>query len=148
MKNTLLLLMILLLFSCGYKPVFSGQDINFYIDKILNIEDDNTSRKIIKKLSPYSIKNDKQSVNLEIKSNKDERVISKDSKGDPLVFEIKIEVDIKIKSSDNENAFNYVETFSFNNQTNKFELKQYKNNIEDNLIDKIFERIIIDIRSI
>ena len=37
----------------------------------------------------------------------------------------------------------YTEKFDYNNNANKFTLKQYEKNIEDNLINKIIERSII-----
>ena len=40
------------------------------------------------------------------------------------------------------------ENFVYNNQTNKFELEQYKKTIEDDLITKIFEKLIIKLRSL
>lgn len=149
MKNILLLLIVLILTHCGgYKPIFYGKDINFYIEEVSNVNDDIISRKIIKKLKPYTIENNKNKINIKLNSSIEERIVSKDSKGDPLVFELKIQSKIELSSTNNKNEFNYTETFSFNNQSNKFELKQYKNNIENNLIDKIFEKLIFDLRSI
>ena len=38
---------------------------------------------------------------------------------------------------------NLTEEFNYNNNSNKFSLKQYEKDIEDNLINKIVERSII-----
>mgnify|MGYP001216361888 CR=1 FL=1 len=152
MKKIITFLLLLTLNNCnGYKPIFLGQDLNFYIENIEIKENDEISRKVVKRLQPYSLNKDKikyNRIDLEISSSLDERVISKDSKGNPLIYEIKIEINVNYINYENKNKKNYVETFSINNQSNKFELNQYKKTITDNLVNKIFEKIIIDLSSI
>ena len=46
------------------------------------------------------------------------------------------------------NKLNFKENFTFNNQSNKLELNQYKKNMETNLINKIFENLILELRAI
>ena len=66
-----------------------------------------------------------------------------------LNFEIDIQVLIDVEFSNKEKQiFNFNEKFSFNNQTNKFELNQYKNTIKENLIDKVFDKFILQLRLI
>ncbi len=38
--------------------------------------------------------------------------------------------------------------FTFNDQSNKFELNQYKKNIQNNLVDKIYQDLILILRTI
>ena len=60
-----------------------------------------------------------------------------------------LEVLIDVEFSNKEKQiFNFNEKFSFNNQTNKFELNQYKNTIKENLIDKVFDKFILQLRLI
>ena len=40
------------------------------------------------------------------------------------------------------------ERFVHNNQTNKFELKQYRKNIEDDLIDIILDKFLVKIKKL
>tara|TARA_B100000579_G_scaffold437838_2_gene469355 strand:+ start:3451 stop:3909 length:459 start_codon:yes stop_codon:yes gene_type:complete len=149
MKKIIIFLLLLTFNNCnGYQPIFLGQDLDFYIENVEIEENDEISRKIVKRLQPYffnkeKIKNNK--VNLEIFSSFNERVISKDSKGNPLIYEIKIEINVDYIKDKNKKKKNYIETFSINNQSNKFELSQYKKTIENNLVNKIFEKIIIDL---
>ena len=42
----------------------------------------------------------------------------------------------------------FIENFSFKNQSNKFELNQYKKNIQSNMIDKIYEDLILKLRTL
>ena len=83
---------------------------------------------------------------MEIESNVNDRIVSKDSKGDAKIFEKSIEVKITSKKNNDINQLVYLETFSFNIQSNKFELNQYKKNIENTLVDRILQQLIIDLR--
>ena len=42
----------------------------------------------------------------------------------------------------------FIEKFNFNNQSDKLELAQYKKITEKNLIDKIFENILNELRKL
>ena len=150
MKKLLVIFSIILLSSCGgYKPIFKSQETNFYISKINNLSQDKISNQVKMSLKPYTKDNGKMSIILELDSRKDEKVLSKDSKGNPVVYEIKIFTKAKIIFEDNsEKQFRFEKKFNFNNQSNKFEFQQYKNNIEKNLTDEIFESLILKLRSI
>ena len=77
-----------------------------------------------------------------------ENVVTRDSKGDPLVYELNILVELKITNQEKQKITNFKESFSFNNQSNKFELSQYKENLKKNLTDRIFQKIILNLQTI
>ena len=147
MKKYLLILFCLFFVNCsGYKPIFSSKDFKFSFDEIIIDKNNKISKKLSRKLISFSSQN-REKIKLKIDSKDNETVLSKDSKGDPLIFEIDIEVIIDVELTNEEKqTFNFNEKFSFNNQTNKFELNQYKNTIKENLIDKIFDKFIIQLR--
>ena len=149
MKKIILISLIIFLSNCaGYKPIFTSDQTNFYIEKIEISDDNKLVRKLIKNLKPYSIDNGKQSITLKLDLNKQENVIMKDAKGDPASYEIKIELKVDIITMNGTNKLNFKENFTFNNQSNKFELNQYKKNMETNLMNKIFENLILELRAI
>ena len=150
MKKICLLVLVLFLTNCsGYKPIFSTKDVNFFIDKIIITDNDKISYKIKKKLKPYSSENtNKIKINLNINSSKEVKIIAKDNKGDALIFNLVINSSIEILSNDIvEKKYKFTEKFTFKNQANKFELEQYKRSLEDELIDKIFEKLILNLRT-
>ena len=149
MKKLLSIYLLILLTACSsYTPIYTTNQINFYIDKI-EIENDNKlTRKIIKKLKPYTIKNEKQSITLKLNLKKQESIIMKDAKGDPASFEVKVNLKVNIKSKNNDKELNFEEKFNFNNKSNKFELNQYKKTMETNVLNKIFESLILELRNI
>ena len=149
MKKIILISLVIFLSNCaGYKPIFTSDQTNFYIEKIEISDDNKLVRKLVKNLKPYSIDNGKQSITLKLDLNKQENVIMKDAKGDPASYEIKIELNVDVITKDDTNKLNFKENFTFNNQSNKFELNQYKKNMETNLMNKIFENLILELRAI
>ena len=149
MKKILLITLILVLNNCsGYQPIFSNKQFNYYISEITNINNDNISNQLIRGLAPYNIDNGKQKIALELKSEINENVVSRDAKGDPLVYEIKIDVEMNIINNEKDKKLRFRENFSFNNQSNKFELSQYKKNLIENLTERIFEKILLSLQTI
>ncbi len=146
MKKILILLIYIMLNSCGgYEPVLYGKNSNFYIGEIININEDKITKKFIRKFKPYRDNKNKNKIDLKISSEINEKIVSKDSKGNALTFEMNIKINVIANKNNETYKFNYNESFSFNNQSNKFELKQYKKNIEDIIVDKIFEQLIINL---
>ena len=149
MKKIIFISLIIFLSNCaGYKPIFTSDQTNFYIEKIEISDDSKLVRKLIKNLKPYSAENGKQSITLKLDLNKQENIIMKDAKGDPASYEIKIKVNVDVITKNGTNKLNFEENFTFNNQSNKFELNQYKKNMETNLMNKIFENLILELRAI
>ena len=150
MKRVLSFFILITLCSCsGYSPIFSSKQTNFYIDKIIITEDDKLIRKIVKNLKPYTINNGKRKIELELNLKLNETVILRDEKGDVASQEIKITLDAKsILQEKKVDMFKFEEKFTFNNQSNKFELNQYKKNIQSNMIEKIYEDLILKLRTL
>ena len=149
MKKNFLILVFFFISQCvGYEPIYSSKEQNFYIDTISTEIGDKISRNIEKKLKPYTKKNEKEKIKLKIKSNKEEKILSKDNKGDPVILEIEISTNVVISNNNITKTLKFVERFSYTNQSNKFEFEQYKKNIEKNLIDKIFDKLIFKLRNI
>ena len=149
MKKNFLILIFFFITQCvGYEPIYSSKEQNFYIDTISTEINDKISRNIEKKLKPYTRKNEKQKITLKINSNKEEKILSKDNKGDPVILEIEISTNVIISYNNITKTLKFVERFSYTNQSNKFEFEQYKKNIEKNLTDKIFDKLIFKLRNI
>ncbi len=151
MKKIFTILILILVYGCsGYEPIYSSKGFDFYINEIEISSDDKISQKLIKKLKPYRIaKNNKQRLDIKIDSVKQIRSIAKNAKGDDTTFEMIIRSRIKIVLINQpEIDITFEEKFSYNNQENKFDLKQYQKNIEENLINTILEKFFIRLRNL
>ena len=149
-KKITIIISFLLLLSCGYKPIFSSGKASFSITEIKLFGKKSIGTKIKKNLNIYkNVKNKSIFYSLKINSDQKKSVVSRDEKGDPKIFEIQVLVDLTILENNKiKNKKNFKESFTYNNSTDKFNLKQYEKNIEENLIEKIIEKIIIYLHSI
>ena len=150
MKKIFIVLILLMLNNCaGYKPIFSTNDVNFYIGEIVIKEDNKLIRNIVKNLKPYTIENDKQRVTLELNLDIKEAITLKDTKGNTVSEEMEITLKVKTILENNDQInFNFSEKFNFNNQSNKFELNQYKKRIQITLIEKIHQDLVMRLRAL
>ena len=131
--------------NCGYTPIYSSKNNNFYID-IWQKNRSKLNSKIENNIKKFSNQNNENTIQIEISSNKKINIISKDKKGDPSRFSMIISLTINTLNKNNyeiNKTKSFSENFDYNNNSNKFSLKQYEKDIEDNLINKIIERSII-----
>ena len=143
-KLIFVVIALFMLNNCGYTPIYSSKNNNFYID----VSQKNRSKlnsKIENNIKKFSNENNENIIQIEISSNKKINIISKDKKGDPSRFSMIISLTINILNKNNyeiNKTKSFTEKFDYNNNSNKFSLKQYEKDIEDNLINKIIERSI------
>lgn len=146
-KKIFLFILIIFLTNCnGFKPIFNNYESNFYIEDIEYQKNSKILNDIVRRLKPLMEITDSKPIKIKLTYNNSESVISRDDKGDPSIFNMAIEVKMSILSESSEKEILYQESRSFNNQSNKFELQQYKKNIEKNLIENIFEKIFITLK--
>ena len=150
MKKILILFIIFIVSNCsGYSPIFSSKVANFYIEEIIVKEDNKLIRKIIKNLKPYTVNNNTKKIKLELDLKLNESVILRDEKGDITSEEIKLTLNVKsIFLNEKTRNFKFTEKFTVNNQSNKFELNQYKKSIQSTMVDKIYEDLILTLRTL
>jgi hypothetical protein len=144
-KNSILItLIVFFLISCGYKPVFLNKKNNFDIEKIEIVTSNRLGKSIKNSLNHISNKNSLKKINLLIDSQKTKNITSKDSKGNVQLLTMSLSVNVKIYENDEmKSERQFSESFSYSNDTNKFNLSQYEKNIERNLINNIIKNISI-----
>ena len=150
MKKIILILSLLILANCGFKSILTTKNVNFKINKIEIQNNDSISLKIKKKLQIYTRNDSPDKIyNLKINSKKNRVITSKDTKGDPLTYEITISTKLEIFIADKFiKKIAFKKSFNYNNRSNKFDLKQYEKNNTTNLINQISENIIINLLSL
>ena len=144
-KLIFVVIALFMLNNCGYSPIYSSKNNNFYID-ISQKDRSKLNSKIENNIKKFSNQNAENIIQLEISSNKKINTISKDKKGDPSRFNMTISLTIYILNKNNyeiNKTKSFTEEFDYSNNSNKFLLKQYEKDIEDNLINRIIERSII-----
>lgn len=144
MKKIIFLLLITLFINqCGYQKVYSNKNINLSINKIKkenNLINNEISNML---LSIISNKSSENNYDLEIQSNKNTEIRTKNSKGDPSVYVLKLKTKVTASNSEN-NKYEKVfyKEMNYNNNDDKFQLSQYIVEIEKILIKETVDEII------
>ena len=137
------LILFFLITACGYQPLYIQKE-EILFKKITLLGNKKINRKIV---SSTAIKIDNKSINnneIILESKKNTITTSRDSKGQPATFKSELQVSLIIKKDGKtikEKVFN--ESFDYNNITNKYDLSIYQTDVENNLINKIVEDLII-----
>ena len=148
LKKIITTLSFFLLLSCGYEPMYSKKKINsnynFSINTINYIGDNKVNQILKNQLQKILNKQKKSSeLNLNLNSRIEKSVTSKNKKGNPIRFSIKIMTNLEVFESEIlKNKKEFAEKFEYDNKSNKFGLKQYEKNIKDNLISELSYKII------
>ena len=141
--------LILIVTSCGYSPMFTQKNYNFEIGEVI-FNGEKEINKIIENRLNTIQKNksvNKKKYNLNIFSEKKRNILSKDSKGDPLKYEMIIAIKYKISNNKEMLLEREIKKSNiYNNDNDLFELEQSEKiimeNISGNLSDNIISSII------
>ena len=140
--------LIITLSACSYKPIFSENNYNFEINETLLSGEKHINRIIKSKLDLIKKEKEqgKKKYDLLIRTNKEKLIVSKDSKGDPLKFDLIITAYYEI-SHEKRLLFKkeVIKNNVYNNDVDKFKLEQNEKIILENLSEKISENIISSI---
>ncbi len=141
---TLIIVISLFLTNCGFKPIYNSKNSNFEVIEIENKNENKSSFLIEKMIKSLSNKDAKNKVKLEIDYKQSISTILKDSKGDPSKKKLSINVTLEVKSEKDNILANqsFKEEFSYDVQSDKFNMAEYEENITDNLNRKISNDII------
>ena len=151
--NKILVKVIILFFiisasACSYKPIFSEKEYGFEIEEIIIDGEKDINRIINNKLKfiKSTGRKEKKRYTIEIKTEKKIEIVSKDSKGDPLKFEMSILVEYNIINGGSSILSSKIEKNNvYNNDSDQFKLEQTEDIILKNLSDSASEIIISSI---
>jgi len=152
LRKQIILLLLLLLSSCGYEAIyskknsvnysFSVSDLSFVGDRIVNL-------KIKEKLNNYAqAKKDKDFI-LRISSTSEKITLAKNTAGDATSFKNSVSVNVEVLMNNKfKSNFVILESFNYNNISNKFDLKQLEKDIKNNLAEAASDKLIFKLSNI
>jgi len=151
-KNIIFISFIIIFISgCGYTPIYSKKDQNFKLGQIETLGNAKLNKTIIRNIKNFTDKNSNSNkiFNLKIETNLNKNIKSKDTKGNPKTFEIKIVTNL-IVNKDEPNSLKKSFSYSsiYNTLDSEFELNKYENTIEKTLISKISQKIIVYLQTL
>ena len=137
-----ILILFLFLSACGYQPLYNANLINVEFNKIDLSGDIKINRKIISTLNINESNNTNKEILID--SSQSITVTSRDAQGQPATYRTSVNVTVSIKDQNKTvktKSFN--ENFSYNNIENKYDLSVYQKDVQDNLIRKIIDDLIV-----
>ena len=151
-KKIFTFILLIFLSSCGYEAIYSVKNINNYnfsISKLSFIGDREINLKIKQKLNNYTQETKDINFILIITSKSEKIILVKNAAGDSTNFKIETIVNIDVFNKEKlKSNFIITESFNYENNSNKFELKNYEKEIKRNLADIITEKLIFKLANI
>ena len=151
-QKQIILLLLLLLSSCGYEAIYSKKNsvnYNFSVSELNFIGDRTVNLKIKEKLNNYAqAKKDKDFI-LRISSTSEKITLSKNTAGDATSFKNSVSINVEVLMNNKfKSNFIILESFNYNNISNKFNLKKYEEEIKNNLAETASNKLIFKLSNI
>jgi len=151
-QKQIILLLLLLLSSCGYEAIYSKKnsvnydftvsDLSFVGDRVVNL-------KIKEKLKNYAQDKKEKDFILKISSTSEKVIISKNTTGDATSFKNSVSISVEVLMNNKfKSNFIILESFNYNNISNKFDLKQLEKDIKNNLAEVASDKLIFKLSKI
>ncbi|MDA7712898.1 hypothetical protein N8818_02020 [Candidatus Pelagibacter sp.] len=143
MNKIILIIIFIILNSCGYKGVYSNKNINFNIINIKKLETNKLNNIFEKRIKNFSNRDAIRQIVLEIDSKKNISIVSKDAMGNPSRYQMTVRLNLKsTDDQDKKVEKEFFKQFDYNSNSNNFALSQYEKDIEVILIEKVIEEVI------
>ena len=151
-QKQIILLLLLLLSSCGYEAIYSKKNsvnYSFSVSELNFVGDRTVNLKVKEKLNNYAqAKKDKDFI-LKISSTSEKIILSKNTAGDATSFKNTIFINVDVLMNNKfKNNFMIVESFNYNNISNKFNLRKYEDEIKSNLAETATDKLIFRLSNI
>ena len=151
-QKKIILLLLLLLSSCGYEAIHSKKnsiDYSFSVSKLSFVGERTVNLKIKERLNSYTQgKKDKDFI-LKVSSTSEKIILAKNVAGDTTNFKNKISINVEVLMNNKfKSNFTIIESFNYNNISNKFDLKKYEKEIKNNLTETATDKLIFKLSNI
>ena len=151
-RKILIIILLLFLTSCGYEAIHSKKNsatYDFSINEISFIGDRDINVKIKEILNNYTLTQKNKKFTLKITSKTEKVELAKDMSGNSTSFKKAITVNVEVFMENKlKNNLQIIESFNYNNNNDKFELKRYEKEITNNLAETVSEKLIFRLSNI
>ena len=151
-QKQIILLLLLLLSSCGYEAIYSKKNsanYDFTVSDLSFVGDRTVNLKIKEKLKNYAQDKKEKDFILKISSTSEKVILSKNTAGDATSFKNSISINVEVLMNNKfKSNFVILESFNYNNISNKFNLKKYEEEIKSNLAETASDKLIFKLSNI
>ena len=151
-QKKIIFLLLLLLSSCGYEAIHSKKNstyYNFSINELNFTGDRKINLKIKERLNNYTQNKKDKDFIIKVSSASEKIILSKNVAGDATAFKNTISINVEVLMNNKlKNNFIIIESFNYNNISNKFDLKKYETEIKKNLAETATDKLIFKLSNI
>ena len=152
LQKKIILLLLLLLSSCGYEAIYSKKNsvnYSFSVSELNFVGDRTVNLKIKEKLNNYAQDKKEKDFILRISSASEKIILSKNAAGDATSFKNSISINVEVLMNNKfKSNFIILESFNYNNITNKFNLNKHEKEIKNNLAETASDKLIFKLSNI
>ena len=141
MKKISLLIIIILIYGCGYSPLYINGKNDLFLN-LVNIKGDFDLNNYIK--NDFKIASDENSLNvydINVETKYEKIILAKDSTGDATDYRLDFNVKFIILSENKE--VSYKESFKIKKNNQKFEQSNYEREIKRNFSEIVKNKLVL-----
>ena len=143
-KNIIFLSLILFLNSCGFTPIYlKNNNVNFSIEQVNFIGDRELNNFLKINLNKYKNEEVNNKIFIEVKSEYNKLILSKDSAGEVTNYQLEANVVFLIKSTNKVIKIN--EKKIMENMSDKFEETKYESSVKQSFASSIVNKLISEL---
>ena len=143
-KKFIIIFAIIFLTECEYKPIYSSSNKLDYEINITEVTGDKKLNKfLIENLVRNSQKNSNEIIDIKIDTQYTKSIIAKDTAGDVTDYQSNAITIFLIKRNETSKTFTISEKFNFQKIDDKYEERNYEQNIKRNLANSISQKLIL-----
>jgi hypothetical protein len=151
-QKKIIFFLLLLLSSCGYEAIHSkknSSNYDFSISELSFVGDRTINIKIKEKLNNYTQNKKDKNFILRTSSTSEKITLAKNTAGDAVSFKSTISINVEVLMNNKfKSNFIILESFNYNNISNKFNLKKYEEEIKINLAETASDKLIFKLSNI
>ena len=143
MKNNFIILFLLLILNgCGFEPIYSIKNETDYNIIVVEVKGDKELNNFInRELERISNRTSPNEYKIKVNSKFDKIIISKDSKGSPLEFELLANIDFEIDSDNFKKSISFKEKQNMQKISDLFQQRNYELTIKENFAVSIVRNL-------
>ena len=132
----------LILNGCGFEPIYSIKNESDYNIVVVEIKGDKELNNFInRELERISNRTSPNEYKIKVNSKFDKIIISKDSKGSPLEFELLANIDFEIDSDNFKKSISFKEKQNMQKISDLFQQRNYELTIKENFAVSIVRNL-------
>ena len=143
-KNFLIILILIFFTSCEYKPIYSSLNKSNYKIIVTELSGDKKLNKyLVENLIRNSQKNSNEIINIKIDTAYTKNILAKNTAGNVTDYQVNAIITFLIEQNQNLENIIISENFNFQKISDKYEEKNYEENIKRNLATLISQKLIL-----